>query len=148
VSGSFDELAFRADFDDLPVGAERESTELWRATLTGPLEVTVVLAPVTHPTEEFHARLRWQRYPIRPPSILFLDPATGRTDVPRAWPTGGPFRPMSGLCCNYTEEGYASHPEYATDPRLRWTGAGNALLDAIRRLQLDFDVTYAGRHPG
>lgn len=143
---SFDVLALRADFDELPSGSDRESADTWSAELMGPLEVWVTFIPAQHATERFCARIAWDRYPDNAPSVLFRDPETGRLDVPHAWPTGGPFRPMIGLCVNYTREGFRLHPEWVTDARLRWRTDGNVLLKVIRLMQDSFDHEYAGRH--
>lgn len=143
---SFDELALKADFDALPTGDDRDEADRWSASLVAPLEIRVTLSPVTHPSELFVARLLWSRYPDAAPSLVFVDPATGRTDVPSAWPTGGPFRPVIGLCCNYTSEGFGLHPEWVKDARLRWRTDGNVLLKVIRFLQDDLDISYSGRH--
>jgi hypothetical protein len=143
---TFDVLALRADFDGLPAGDDREPADTWSAALVGSLEVWVTFTPAQHPKERLFARLVWDRYPDHAPSVLFRDPETGRLDVPRAWPTGGPFRPMQGLCVNYTREGFGLHPEWVSDPRLRWRTDGNALLKVIRLMQDSFDTEYAGRY--
>jgi hypothetical protein len=143
---SFDALALRADFEGLPASGDREPADTWSAVLVDPLEVWVTFTPTHHPTEHFQARLAWDRYPDRAPSVLFRDPTSGRLDVPNAWPLGGPFRPMVGLCVNYTREGFALHPEWATDPRLRWRSDGNALLKVIRMMQDSFDTEYTGKN--
>lgn len=146
VQGSFDVLALRADFDALLLRIDREPADTWSAELAGPLEVFVTFVPGQHSTENFYARLAWDRYPDHPPSVLFRDPDTGRLDVPQAWPTGGPFRPMTGLCVNYTREGFGMHPEWVSDARFRWRTDGNVLLKVIRLMQDSFDHEYAGRH--
>lgn len=143
---SFDTLALRADFDRLPVVTDREPADTWSAELVRALEVWVTFTPSNHTTERFCARLAWDRFPDHAPSVLFRDPATGRLDVPDAWPTGGPFRPMAGLCVNYTREGFAMHPEWVSDARLRWRTDGNVLQKVIRLMQDSFDHEYAGRH--
>jgi len=145
---SFDELALKADFDALPSDGDRSPGDRWSARLVGPREVHVDLVPVTQQGELFRARLFWDQYPDAAPSIVFCDVASGRSDVPRAWPTGGPFRPMTGLCVNYTREGFALHPEWVRDPRLRWRTDGNVLLKVVRLLQDDLDNYYSGRHTG
>jgi hypothetical protein len=143
---SFDALARRADFDALPAIDDREPADTWSAALVGPLEVWATFTPAQYATERFQARLAWDRYPDQPPSVLFRDPTSGRLDVPSAWPLGGPFRPMIGLCVNYTREGFALHPEWVNDPKLRWRADGNVLLKVIRMMQDSFDTEYAGRH--
>ncbi|MES2522550.1 MAG: hypothetical protein V4617_07635 [Gemmatimonadota bacterium] len=147
VEGSFDVLALRVDFGGLPAGTDRGPADTWSAALVDHLEVQVTFTPAGHPDEHFEARLVWDRYPDAPPSVLFRDPATGRLDVATAWPVGGPFRPMVGLCVNYTREGFRLHPEWVGDPRLRWRTEGNVLLKVIRLMQDSFDTEYTGRHP-
>lgn len=145
MSTQYHELALKADFLQLPQVSDREAADRWSAALVAPLEVHVDLSPLSHPEQLFQACLLWEVYPDLPPSLVFRDPATGRTDIPRAWPTGGPFRPTSGLCVNYTKEGFALHPEWATDPRLKWRTTGNAVLKVIRLLQDDMDNHFSGR---
>jgi hypothetical protein len=144
-SQSFDEAALKADFTKLPKGAKRGPADRWSAELVGPLQVDVTMSPEQHPDESFLAQLVWDRYPDAAPSVLFKDPETGSSQVPHAWPTGGPFRPVTGLCVNYTREGFALHPEWVNDARFRWHTHGNVLLKVIRLLQDDLDVHYAGR---
>lgn len=143
---SFDALVLQADFEALPRGDDRDPSDRWAAVLVAALEVHVTMSPAAHPTENFVARLVWSRYPDAAPSVTFIDPATGRSDIPQAWPTGGPFRPVMGLCCNYTAEGFGLHQEWIKDPRFRWRADGNVLLKVIRLLQEDLDNHYAGRH--
>jgi hypothetical protein len=145
VSSSFEAEAFRDDFDAI---AQCEDASRWSLVLAGPLEVWATLAPATATNELFQARLEWARYPDEPPSVLFRDPDTGRLDVPNAWPTGGPVRPMTGLCVSYTREGFALHPEWRNDPTCRWSSVGNVLLKVIRNLQSDLDSSYSGRFRG
>lgn len=145
---SFSELAMREDFAEVEAlreGGDLGEADRWSASLVSSLEVRGVFSPASHPAEQFHARILWDRYPDLPPSVVFVDPASGRSDVPNAWPTGGPFRPVTGLCVNYTKEGFAMHPEWVNDPALRWRTDGNALLKVLRLLQDDFDLGYAGR---
>jgi hypothetical protein len=142
---SFEALALREDFEGLPSGSDREPADTWSAALVGPLEVHVTFRPATRPTDAFCARLVWGRYPDQAPSVVFIDPVTGRSDVPQAWPTGGPFRPVIGLCVNYTREGFGLHPEWVADPTARWIVDGNVLLKVIRQMQRSFDHEYGGR---
>jgi hypothetical protein len=142
---SFDQLALEADFEGLPRGKYREPADTWSAELVRPLEVQVVMVSAKDTKEKFLARLLWSRYPDNPPSVLFLDPKTGASNVAQAWPTGGPFRPPTGLCINFTAEGFALHPEWTRDPLRRWLSQGNVLLRVIRQLQERLDLDYAGR---
>lgn len=145
MSADFESELLRHDVGAI---AQAEDADRWRVQLVGPFEVWVTLAPMIAPTESFQGRFIWDRYPDAPPSLVFREPATGRIDLPRAWPTGGPFRPMTGLCVSYTKEGFGMHPEWVSDPTCRWSPAGNVMLKVIRLLQEDFDTSFAGRYPG
>jgi hypothetical protein len=99
------------------------------------------------PEESFQARLLWDVYPDNAPSLKFRDPATGRLDLPAAWPILPGCRPTSlDACVNYCSEGFALHPEWRTDPRFRWNPKGNALLYVLRILQDQFDHSFGGRY--
>lgn len=146
---SFSELTLQEDveaIETLRQNEGRDEVDRWSASLVSTLEVSVKLSPASHPDELFYSRLIWGQYPDAPPSLVFFDPVSGRTDVARAWPTGGPFRPVTGLCVNYTREGFAMHPEWVNDPKLRWQTSGNVLLKVLRLLQDDLDIGYSGRH--
>jgi hypothetical protein len=78
--------------------------------------------------------------------VKFVDPETGRLDVPTAWPTGSGFRPPNDICANWCSEGYDTHPEWRTDTATRWKVRGNALLEIVRTLQLNLDIHFTGRH--
>ena len=143
---TFDTLALQDDFGSLPAFKDRQPTDTWSAVLAGPLEVLSTFTPAANIAERFCARMQWDRYPDHPPSVLFEEAVSRCVDVAASWPIGGPFRPMIGLCVNYTREGFALHPEWAADPRLRWTTQGNVLLKVIRYLQDAFDHEFVGRH--
>lgn len=120
----------------------------WGLERPGPLEVWVKLFPAGSPSQIFQARLLWRLYPDEPPSLRFRDPATGRLDVPSAWPQVRGFRPGSfDACVNWTLEGLNLHPEWKTDARYRWDPRGNALLRVLRTLQGELDDHFQGRHP-
>jgi hypothetical protein len=120
----------------------------WTIERAGPLEVWVTLAPADVPTERFQARLAWNAYPDQAPSLKFRDPATGRLDLPSAWPQAPGFRPGSlDACVNWAAEGLALHPEWHGDRRYRWDPRGNALLKVLRLIQETLDEGFQGRHP-
>jgi hypothetical protein len=99
--------------------------------------------------EVFQARLLWTEYPGQPPSLKFRDPATGRLDLPTAWPIVRGFRPASlDACVSWCAEGFNLHPEWRTDPKLRWVPHGNVLLKVLRILQGELDEFFQGRHRG
>jgi len=119
----------------------------WALEKSGALEVFCTMYSASAPSERFQARLFWIAYPDNPPSLKFRDPATGRLDLPIAWPKARGFRPTTlDACVNWTEEGFALHPEWRADPRYRWTIDGNVLLKVLRLLQEELDDHFAGRH--
>lgn len=121
----------------------------WKLEKAAALEVFVSVAPLADQKEVFQARLLWTEYPEQPPSLKFRDPATGRLDLPTAWPQVRGFRPSSlDACVNWCAEGFASHPEWRNDPKLRWDPRKNVLLKVIRYLQSELDEHYQGRFKG
>jgi hypothetical protein len=101
---------------------------------------------VKAPSELFQARLLWTKYPDLPPSLKFRDTATGRLDLPQAWPIVRGFRPQSlDACVNYCAEGFALHPEWQQDPRFRWDPSNNPVLRVLRTVQEELDEDYQGR---
>jgi hypothetical protein len=134
--------------DDLGQVLALPEASCWEIARAGPLEVWVSLAPANSPTERFQARLVWNAYPDQAPSLKFRDPATGRLDLPNAWPQAPGFRPGSlDACVNWTAEGLALHPEWHSDPRYRWDPRGNALLKVLRLIQGILDDGFQRRHP-
>lgn len=126
-----------------------EDAARWILEMAGKLEVFITLAPSGNPEERFQARLLWDVYPDRPPSLKFRDPATGRLDLPSSWPQVRGFRPNSlDACVNWCAEGFALHPEWKDDPRYRWDPRGNVLLKVIRILQSELDHHFQGRFKG
>lgn len=120
----------------------------WALKRPEPLEVWAIMSPASTEAEEFQARLVWREYPDEPPSLKFRDPATGRLDLPSAWPKVRGFRPTSlDACVNYSSEGFALHPEWKMDPWFRWASTGNIVLKLLRVLQDEIDNHYQGRHP-
>lgn len=119
----------------------------WKLEKAGPLEVWATMTPSSNAEESFQARLLWQVYPDEPPSLKFRDPATGRLDLPSAWPQVRGFRPNSlDACVNWCLEGMNLHPEWKTDPRYRWDPRGNVLLKVLRILQDELDEHFQGRY--
>ena len=137
------ELAFDHDCRELP---QAEDATRWTVEKIGPLEVYVVISSIKAPDEKFQARLLWATYPEDPPSLKFRDPASGRLDLPTAWPVVRGFRPTSlDACVNWCLEGFTLHPEWKTDPDKKWNPAGNPLLRVIRTLQSEMDEHFSGR---
>src|SRR5215467_12294060 len=115
-----DELSILNLRDDFEEAAGVSDAARWKLEMPGPLEVLVTLSSSTALSEKFQARLLWTKYPDDPPSLKFRDPATGRLDLPQAWPVVRGFRPQSlDACVNWCSEGFVLHPEWKTDPRLR-----------------------------
>ncbi len=80
------------------------------------LEVWATMWSSGCPEEKFQARLLWAEYPQQPPSLKFRDPASGRLDLPSAWPQVRGFRPTSfDACVNWCLEGFGLHPEWKND---------------------------------
>ena len=112
----------------------------------GRLELFATMSSSKAPGESFQARLLWNSYPSDPPSMKFRDPATGRLDLPTAWPILPGFRPKNlDACVSWTAEGFGLHPDWKSDARYRWDPRGNVLLKVLRYLQAAFDDSFGGR---
>ena len=135
--------------DDLKAASETTDAARWSFDRRGDLELWATVSPASHPSDRFIARLYWPDYPgDRPPSVKFVDPSTGRLDVPKAWPTANGFRPASlDICANWTAEGFTIHPEWGQTEH-RWTSRGNIILKVMRILQGELDTSYGGRFNG
>jgi hypothetical protein len=143
MSDDLSELNFGQDLQE---ALQADDAKRWKIDKAGPLEIYVSLSSAKAPAEIFQARLHWRLYPGEPPSLKFRDPATGRLDLPSAWPVIRGFRPPSlDACVNYCTEGFNLHPEWTNDPNLKWNGTGNALLRVMRILQDEFDRHYVRR---
>jgi hypothetical protein len=143
MSDEFSKLNLRDDFEEASSTADASR---WQLQMLGDLEVVATMYPASAPTELFQVRLLWNLYPDQPPSMKFRDPATGRLDLPQAWPIIRGFRPQSlDACVNWCSEGFALHAEWRTDPRFAWNPSHNPLLYVLRTLQDEFDNQYQGR---
>jgi hypothetical protein len=141
-----DELSILNLRDDFEEAAGVSDAARWKLETPSPLEVLATLSSVTAPDEKFQARLFWTKYPDDAPSLKFRDPATGKLDIPQAWPIIRGFRPQSlDACVNWCLEGLNLHPEWKIDPKYRWNPNGNPLLRVLRQLQEEFDDYYQGR---
>lgn len=144
MSEEFSALNFS---DDLSEVLKVEDAMRWKIERPGNLEVWALVYSISAHTEIYQARFLWKVYPDEPPSLKFRDPATGRLDLPGAWPRVRGFRPTNlDACVNWVLEGFIAHPEWKTDPRLRWNPNGNVLLLVLRTLQAEMDYYYEGRH--
>jgi hypothetical protein len=143
MADEFSELSFKEDLAE--VHALPESSR-WKIETIGPLEVYVTLSSEKAPDNLFQARLFWNAYPTEPPSLKFRDPATGRLDLPTAWPEVRGFRPGNlDACVNWCSEGFTTHPEWKNDPNTKWNSQGNALLRVLRVMQREFDQFFVKR---
>jgi hypothetical protein len=141
-----DELSKLNFGDDFAEATGVSEASRWTLEMPADLEVLATMSPATAPTERFQARLQWTKYPDDPPSLKFRDPATGRLDLPQAWPIVRGFRPQSlDACVNWCSESFALHPEWKADPRLRWNPNGNRLLFVLRQIQEELDDYFQGR---
>jgi len=135
--------------DDFREASGAPDASRWQLQGAGPLEVWASMSPSSNPSEIFMARLLWAQYPELPPSLKFRDPATGRLDMPTAWPVVRGFRPASlDACVNWCAEGFNLHPEWRSDPRLCWDSRGNVLLKVLRILQEELNGHFQGRFRG
>jgi len=100
----------------------------WKLEMPSALEVFATMSPASQPGEMYQARLLWTKYPDEAPSLKFRDPASGRLDLPQAWPIG-----------------FVLHPEWRNDSRWKWNSNGNPLLWVLRQLQEELDNHYQGR---
>jgi len=135
--------------DDLLAASGAPDAARWTFERRGDLEVWVTVSPLGHPADLYVVRLFWRDYPGGlPPSVKFVDPATDRLDVAKAWPKANGFRPASfDICANWTAEGFALHPEW-TRTEHRWRATGNMILKVARILQTELDTSYTGRFDG
>lgn len=124
---------------------EPDEAGRWEIQRVGPVELHVTLTPVSDPDERYLVRLSWSDYPDHPPSVRFVDPATGRLDAARAWPMITGARPPGDMCVPWSSEGQRLHTEWGADPNFRWDGRGNPLLRILRTLQDLLDHEYSGR---
>jgi hypothetical protein len=143
MSDDLSKLNLKDDFEEATGVSD---TPRWTLEMPGDLEVLATMSPASAPNERFQARLLWTKYPDEPPSLKFRDPATGRLDLPQAWPIARGFRPQSlDACVNWCSEGFALHPEWRTDVRFKWNPNGNPLLWVLRQLQEELDDHFQGR---
>ena len=141
-----DELSKLNLQDDFAEAGQVPDAFRWRLEIREELEILVTMSSAKAPGEEFEARLKWNKYPEEAPSLKFRDPATGRIDLPQAWPQARGFRPQSlDACVNWCAEGFHLHPEWKNDSRWRWNPSGNPLLWVLRQLQEELDEHFQGR---
>lgn len=143
TTNELSELNLNDDFHQI-IGMEEAAR--WKLEKPGPLEVWCTMFSTREPDEMYQVRLLWQSYPGEAPSMKFREPATGRLDVPGAWPRVPGFRPTSlDACVNWCAEGLTLHPEWKKDLRYSWNPNGNVLLKVLRILQEQLDERCEGR---
>jgi hypothetical protein len=143
---STDELSELNLNDDFQQVLNTEDAGRWELEKPAPLEVWCSMSSSRLPAEMFQVRLLWQSYPGHAPSLKFRDSASGRLDLPQAWPVLPGFRPTSlDACVNWCAEGLKLHPEWQKDPRYAWDSNGNVLLRVLRTLQEELDEHCQGR---
>jgi hypothetical protein len=138
------ELCLKEDIETLK---SRATEEGW--LIEGPKGVVVDVRLTAFDDEVYWLRFTCSGYPEQPFSIKPIDHDTKRSDDVSAWPQCEGFRPTSDLCMPLCAEGYALHPVWQKDPRLRWQPEGNALLRVLEELQLRLSdqSKYRGRMP-
>jgi hypothetical protein len=135
-------LAFVQDLEEVSaVAAERG----WKVRSPGDGVAEVRMTSAID-KEAYWLRLVGDAYP-HPCSILPFDPATGSTAVRAAWPACTGFRPTTDLCLNLSSEGFALHPQWASDPTTAFDTSGNPLLRVLEEVQLLLNTPgkYQGR---
>lgn len=143
MADEFSELSFKEDLAEV---LSLPESSRWKIEAVGSLEVYVTLSSAKAPDSFFQARLLWNVYPTDPPSLKFRDPATGRLDLPTAWPEIRGFRPTNlDACVNWCGEGFVAHPEWKNDANAKWNPQGNALLRVLRIMQREFDECFVKR---
>lgn len=111
---------------------------------TAALDLSVDLFSRKAPQELYRVRLRWTDY-SKPPSLKFIDMATGSETEPRSWPNFDGSRPTSFfVCLPITQEGHAYHGEWASGANAYPT-VDDPLQYVLLSLQSLLDNTYTGR---
>ena len=112
-----------------------------------PLQLFVVMNPLSNPKELFKARLRWRDL-MKAPSLKFIDMTSGADNNPAAWPKCFGFRPGSlDDCLPWTEEGHGLHAEWANSAANAFPKVEAPVQFALLHLQSSLDNSYQGRGP-
>jgi len=105
----------------------------------------LTMRPQSQPQERYYARLQWDSYPYKPPSIKFADAIGGSLTVTRAWPRITGYRPGSfDVCRPISREGFALHSEW-NQGATAWPVEGNPFLWVAQTMQFHMDNEYDGR---
>src|SRR5438477_8783898 len=76
----------------------------------------LALRPVSAPRQTYVARVRWDTYPQRPPSLVFASARGGGIGDPTDWPNVPGYRAPNDICMPFTAEGFTTHPEWVNGP--------------------------------
>jgi hypothetical protein len=110
-----------------------------------PLGLFVVMQPMSKPTEQYKAHLRWSSL-FTAPSLKFVDLTSGAENIPSSWPQCYGFRPGSlDACLPWTAEGHALHPDWANSTKNSFPKVDAPVQYALLNLQSSLDKTYTGR---
>lgn len=105
----------------------------------------LTMRPRSHPSEHYYARVAWDSYPHKAPSIKFADGIGGPVTVSRAWPTMPGYRSTSfDICRPMSREGYCVHPEW-NQGSTAWPTEGNPFVWLVQTIQFHLDNEYQGR---
>lgn len=112
-----------------------------------PLQLFVVMHPLSDSKEFYKARLRWRDL-MKAPSLKFIDMATGADNNPVAWPKCFGFRPGSlDACLPWTAEGHGLHAEWANSAANAFPKVEAPVQFALLHVQSSLDNSYQGRGP-
>lgn len=112
-----------------------------------PLQLFVVMRPLSDPKEFYKARLCWRDL-MKAPSLKFIDMATGADNNPAAWPKCFGFRPGSlDACLPWTAEGHGLHAEWANSAANAFPKVEAPVQFALLHVQSSLDNSYQGRGP-
>lgn len=126
-------MHLQADFEK--IGEDREQFG-WKFVPCPPDSTTFRFALEALDAEVYWFLCAWDGYPNQPPSLFCIDPATGDTKTPSAWPNCDGSR-LDGFCWEISREGQTRlHPEWAQSPGIMWKGEGNPLLTVLRTIYL------------
>lgn len=145
MASELDLMLFKQHYEELLAMPQADRWSIKRGDEAA-LDVTVDLSSRKAPQEHYRARLRWHDY-MKPPSVKFVDMATGSESEPRAWPNFEGSRPAHFfICLPFTQEGHGHHSEWATGPNA-YARPEDPLQYALINLQHLLDNTYVGRGP-
>ena len=138
-------MYLEADF--MRIGEDREMYG-WKFEPCPPTSTTFRFGLTALDGEVYWFLCIWDGYPHQPPSLMCMDPVSGSSSPPSAWPNCDGSRP-DGFCWEISREGQTRlHPEWSQAPAIKWKGEGNPLLtilDTIHFSILRNPQRYHGR---